>query len=192
MNEENLTPEQSLRIIQTMIGKTRAGISQNSHFFLLWGWLTFAAIAGQYILKVWVKYEHHYHVWWLTVAGVVATIFMSARQEKKRTLKSYADDSVQYLWKALAITFFVLTLVLGFTRVGFENGFSFYILLYAIGTTVTGLLIKFRPLIIGGSLCWGLAVATAFTDFDGDLLIAAAAILASYIIPGHLLRLKKY
>lgn len=191
MNEETLTPEQSLRIIQTMIGKTRAGISQNSHYFLLWGWLTFAAITGQYILKVLLKFEQHYHVWWVTVVGVIATLIISKRHEKSRTVSSYVDDSVKYLWMALGITFFVLTLVLGFTRVGFENGFSFYILLYAIGTTVTGLLIKFRPLIIGGSLCWGLAVATAFTSFNNDLLIAAAAILASYIIPGHLLRLKK-
>jgi hypothetical protein len=191
MQEENLSPQQSLRIIQQMVGKTRAGFGNNSHYFLLWGWLAFAAMLCQYALKVWWGVHQHYQVWWVTVVGVVATVIMSRRQERNRRVSTYVDDSIKYLWTALGISFFTLTLVLGLGKVGFEHCYSFYILMYAIGTFTTGCLIKFRPLIIGGIACWGLSVATAFTGFDEDLLLAAVAMLVSYIIPGHLLRLKQ-
>jgi hypothetical protein len=191
MQEAPLQPQESLRIIQAMIGKTRAGISANSPYFLLWGWLTFSAILGQYALKVWLHYERHYQVWWVTIIGVIGSIIIGRRQERRRTVKSYVDDSVGYLWMALSIAFFTLTFVLALSKLGFENAYSFYILLYGIGTMVTGCLIRFTPLIVGGCCCWVLSAATAFTGFDADMLLAATAILVSYIIPGHLLRLKK-
>ena len=72
-----------------------------------------------------------------------------------------------------------------------ENAFTYYILLYAIGTFVTGKLIKFKPLIIGGSINFVLAIVCSRLPFDYQLLLGAAAILISYIIPGHLLR-KQY
>ncbi|HEX3024813.1 MAG TPA: hypothetical protein VHP12_06350, partial [Chitinophagaceae bacterium] len=60
-----------------------------------------------------------------------------------------------------------------------------------IGTFVSGGLIKFRPLIIGGIINFILAVVCSRFSFDHQLLFAAAAILISYIIPGYLLR-KQY
>jgi hypothetical protein len=45
--------------------------------------------------------------------------------------------------------------------------------------------------VIGGIFNWILAIASIFVHFDYQLLLAAAAILTSYIIPGHLLGTKK-
>ncbi|MEN9686504.1 MAG: hypothetical protein RLZZ28_2290, partial [Bacteroidota bacterium] len=52
-----------------------------------------------------------------------------------------------------------------------------------------GRLIHFRPLIIGGLINFGLAAISVKFSFDYQLLIGAIAILISYIIPGHLLRI---
>jgi predicted PurR-regulated permease PerM len=45
-------------------------------------------------------------------------------------------------------------------------------------------------LIIGGLICFPLAVITAYLDFDYRIIMLGIAILISYIIPGHLLRAK--
>jgi len=39
MQEENLSPEQSLKLIQSMINKTKQDMSDNGIYFLVWGWL---------------------------------------------------------------------------------------------------------------------------------------------------------
>jgi len=72
-----------------------------------------------------------------------------------------------------------------------ENAFTYYILLYAIGTYVTGKFIKFKPLVIGGGINFLLAIICSRLSFDYQILMGATAILISYIIPGHLLR-KQY
>ena len=46
----------------------------------------------------------------------------------------------------------------------------------------------FRPLVIGGILAFGLAVGSAYAEYDYQMLFGAAAILVSYIIPAYILR----
>jgi hypothetical protein len=66
--------------------------------------------------------------------------------------------------------------------------FPFFIMLYGLGTFVSGSIIKFRPLIIGGIIAWALAIVAAYVEYDYQMLFGAAAILISYIIPAYMLR----
>lgn len=83
MRDEEFSPEQSLNLIRSMISKTRQDMSDNSLYFLVWGWLTFIACSGQFILKHIMKYDQHYQVWWLVVVGIVFSIWNSVREEKR-------------------------------------------------------------------------------------------------------------
>jgi hypothetical protein len=40
-NKENFSPEESLKVIQTMISQTKNSVADKSFYFLLWGWLVF-------------------------------------------------------------------------------------------------------------------------------------------------------
>ena len=62
--------------------------------------------------------------------------------------------------------------------------------IYGIGTWVSGGILKFAPLIIGGVICWILAGMAFYFPFNIQLLLLAMSILLSYIIPGHLLKFK--
>jgi hypothetical protein len=68
--------------------------------------------------------------------------------------------------------------------------FPFFIMLYGLGTFVSGNIIQFRPLVVGGILAFALAVSSTFVDYDYQMLFAAGAILVSYIIPAYMLRHK--
>jgi hypothetical protein len=50
---------------------------------------------------------------------------------------------------------------------------------------------QFKPLKIGGIVCWMLAVISTFISPEYGLLLLAAAMVAAWIVPGYLLR-KKY
>ena len=66
--------------------------------------------------------------------------------------------------------------------------YPFFIILYALGTFVSGTILKFRPLIIGGLIAWVLAIVAVFLEYDYQILMAAAAIPISYIIPAYLIQ----
>ena len=187
MAEENFSPEQSLQLIRSMIGKAKQGISDKSIYFLVWGWLTFIACTGQFVLKHIVKYEKHYQVWWVIVAGIAFSIYYGIREGKSRKVKTYVGDSIQYLWRGMGISYFVLSMIL--SKIGWENTvFPFFIMLYGLGTFVSGSILQFRPLIAGGIIAWVLAIGSAYVTYDYQMLFAAAAILFSYIIPAYMLR----
>lgn len=192
--EENFSPQQSLQLIQSMIDKTKANISYNRIYFLLWGWLTFIGITGQFLLKVVFHYRHHYLVWLLTLVGVVFSLLYTARRHRGAGAKTYIGEAMGYLWSGMAVSFFVLSFIITFLRVeksGRLYCYPFFILLYGLGTFVSGKILQFRPLVVGGVFNWLLACAAVFFPFDYQLLFAAAAILTSYIIPGHLLQPQK-
>ena len=187
--EENISPQQSLQIIQSMISKVKDNISENRFYFLLWGWLTFLAILIQFMLKVVFHYQHHYLVWLVTIPAVLITVLRSRKRERTMP-RTYVSESMSYLWKGIGISFFILCLIISSTKEGWLNGYPFYVLFYGLGTFVSGKILQFRPLIIGGIINWLLACVAVLVYFDYQMLVAAAAILTSYIIPGHLLKSK--
>lgn len=186
-NAADFNPEQSLRLIQAMISKTKEDISDDAIYYLVWGWLTFFACCGQFVLKNILHYEKHYQVWWVIVIGIIFSIVYSIKHEKKRKVKTYIGDSIKYLWMGMGIAYFVLSMVLSKTGWG-NTVFPSFIMLYGLGTFVSGGIIRFRPLIIGGLIASLLAIISAFVSYDYQMLFGAGAILVSYIVPAYMLR----
>lgn len=185
--EDNFSPQQSLALIQDMISKTKSNLSENKFYFLLWGWTSFVAIIGQFVLKVIFEYERHYLVWLVTLPAVIITVLYSAKRNKKPPVKTYVGESMSDLWTGVGVSFFILSFIITNSPGGWLNAWPLFILFYGLGTFVSGRILKFNPLIAGGIFNWVLAIISIFVHFDYQLLLAAGAILTSYIIPGHLL-----
>lgn len=189
--EENFSPQESLMLIQTMINKTKGNLGRNRFYFLLWGWYTFLALILQFILKVVLSYERHYLVWLGVIPVVIITIIYTSRQNKRRGVRTYIGESMASLWTGVGISFFVLSMIISSSKDGWMFSYPFFILLYGLGTFISGRILRFTPLVIGGIINWALACIAAYMSYDYQMLLAAIAILTSYIIPGHLLGTKK-
>ena len=184
--EENFSPQQSLQLIESMIRKVRSDISENRFYFLFWGWLTFSAIVGQFLLKVVFDYRHHYVVWLCIIPAAVITIVKSNKGNRS-SYRTYVGESMGYLWMGIGISFSVLTFIIS-ASIGWLKAWPFFILFYGMGTFISGQFLKFRPLVIGGIFNWILACVCVLLPYDYQLLVAAIAILTSYIIPGHIIQ----
>ena len=148
MQEENFSPQDSLQLIQSMIAKTRRDMGDNSSHFLLWGWVTFAACTGQFILKNILNYQKHYMVWLLIIPAMLFSAYLGFKEGKKREAKTYIGESMKYLWMGMGISYFVLSMIL--SKMGWNtNIFPFFILLYGLGTFISGKLLQFKPLVFG-------------------------------------------
>lgn len=188
-NNKELTPLESLELIQSMIERTKGHVADNSFYFLLWGWMVFICSLIEYILKVWLHFDQHYLVWLSMPAGGVISVLYGMRHAQKNKIRTYVNEALDYLWIAIFLAFMALVFI-NSKNAYWENVFTYYILLYAIGTFVSGKLMRFRPLVIGGLINFVLAAISGRFSFDNQLLIAALAILTSYIIPGHLLKIR--
>jgi hypothetical protein len=185
-NDKDFSPKQSLQLIQSMIETTRHSIKDSSHFFLLWGWAVMLGCVLQYVLMVVFRYPHHYYAWFITPVALLIHIVFVIRQGKRQRVKTFVGEASAYLWISIGCSFMVLSFI--FARIGWQYCFPFYILFYGVGTFVSGSLIQFKPLVIGGVCCFVFAAIAAYISYDHQMLLTALAILVSYIIPGHLLR----
>lgn len=187
METENFSPQESLRLIRSMLEKTRQDMGNNSAYFLLWGWVTFAACIGQFILKYILHSDKHPLAWLLLVPALIISIWMGFREQRIQKNQTYIGESMKYLWMGMGISFFVLGMILG--KMGWNNNvFPFFMLLYGLGTFVSGQFLRFKPLILGGAMAWLLAITSCYFSYDYQILFGAGAILVSYIIPAYMLR----
>jgi hypothetical protein len=185
-NMETFSPEDSLRVIQTMIDKTRTSVADNSFYFLLWGWLVLIGALTQYTLFAIVKTPLHPVAWNVMFIGFIVSAIHGAKK-KGSSVRTYVSEGLANIWLCIGITQGLV--VFAFFRFGgWEYCYTAFILLYSIGCFLTGRLLQFGPLVWGAIACWALAILTTYVSVETKMLVMAAAILVSYIIPGHLLR----
>jgi len=186
VNEDEFSPTESLKLITQMIETTKNSISDRSHYFLLWGWAVVIGCLTQYFLKAILNYPQHYYAWLITPVAIVFHFIFVYRDRKKDRVKTFINEANAYLWTSIGLSFFVLGFV--FARIGWQYCYPFYILLYGVGTYISGSLLKFKPMIVGGLLCFVLVIICVYQPYDFQMLITAFAIIISYIIPGYMLR----
>jgi hypothetical protein len=183
---EFLTPEESLQVIRSMIEKTKTTVADNSFYFLLWGWLVFAAALLQYILVVFVRTPLNGMAWNLMFVGFIVSIIRGARKEPRK-VKTYVDEGLRHIWECVVILQIVIVLIY-FKRGDWEHCYVFFVLTYSTGCFLTGRLLRFAPLVWGAFATWAIAILMTYTDAPANMLLTSAAVLVSYIIPGYLLR----
>ncbi|MOA52277.1 hypothetical protein D3C78_1755500 [compost metagenome] len=69
--------------------------------------------------------------------------------------------------------------------------FTDTLIIAGIGTLVSGWIMKFKPLIIGGFLFFAASFATLFIYDEYKALVHGIAIVMGYLIPGYLLKQSK-
>lgn len=184
MEERNITEQESLAIIQEMINKSKKQLTDRSKYFMMWGVAVFACAIIQYFLLR--NLQPHTQMVWLSMPVLaVIQLFLSIRDRKKEKVLSHNTAAIGSVWLALGISFFILAFLS--SRISFDM-FPFLILLYGIGTFITGRIIQFKPLIFGGLACFILCVLITYIEGPEKLLILALSVLLSYIIPGILLK----
>ncbi|MDB5193115.1 MAG: hypothetical protein JWQ96_2678 [Segetibacter sp.] len=140
----------------------------------------------QYVLLAVVNYEKHYYAWLVTPVAIIIHLLFVIKDKRKRRVKTFVGEANGYLWMAIGISFFGLSIYM--SHIGWQHSYPIYIMMYGIGTFVSGGLLQFKPLQIGGALCLPLMIVCVYVDFDIRILITAFAVLISYIIPGYMLR----
>ncbi|MEQ9412223.1 MAG: hypothetical protein RIF39_00260, partial [Cyclobacteriaceae bacterium] len=80
---DNLSPDQSLDIIQSMISQAQGNIRKNSFYFILWGWVAVFANCGMYVMIKFTTIPNPQWIWLITIPAWIVSYIYGKRQGKK-------------------------------------------------------------------------------------------------------------
>ena len=188
-DESRMTEAESMRLIASMINKAKNRFNETGFLYLLWGWVVLICCITQFLAAYFYKSENAYYVWFLTWIIAVYQIFFLRKKRKSRKVKTYTDDINQFVW----IAFFICMMLLIFILIRFkmyEVINPAILVMYGMPTFLSGIILKFKPLLTGGICCWIFAAVSPFIDPEFQLILIACSIIAGWIIPGYLLKQK--
>jgi len=189
-NDKPLNETESLALISSMIKKTQGALQDNGFYFLLWGWLVFVASVTQYVLLK-TGFEVYSGYTWailMPLGGIISGVrgWMHA---KKQRVKSYTDELLKYALIAFLAALFIVLVFM--SKDGKWNlAYPMIMMVYGMWLFISGGALKFTPLIIGGIINFACAIAGFYIHTYELILLLSFAVLAGYIIPGHLLNAK--
>lgn len=186
-SDQKFSAEQSLRVIQSMIDRTKENVRDNSFYFLLWGWLVFTAAILHFGLMRFTTFDKPWLAWNLMWIGVILSIINGITQSKQERVKTYVGETMKNFGISQGIIFGSLAFIFGYYNL-WHFSFPIYILIYAVACFFMGTILQFSLLKWTGLSCLLVMVASVFAGYQWQLLMMALAVLIAYIIPGHILK----
>ena len=188
--EPEFTHIESLTVIQAMINKAKGQFSENGHLYLVWGWVILLCSIGHFVLIRFLDYRYASMIWMLTWIVIIYQTYYLWKQQKVKKVRTYTDDIIGWIW----ITFVILMFLFGFLFFRTMGGDYYqymnvgFLALYGMPTFLSGITLRFRPLIYGGIACWVLSIIACFINYEFHLLILALAVVIAWVIPGYILK----
>ena len=185
MKSDNLTPERSIDLILETINATRAYTERRAHRpFLIWGYATIITS-----LAVWygVRTTHNpnlFWLWWaLPVIGWLG-MWLFYGKEERTAPRTHIDRVISHLWMTLAVAGAIAALA---SWLGNVNILFCEAMIMACGTAITGLILRWRVIIIAGFASMLLSLLFVWMEGIDQCLVFAALFLVMMVIPGHII-----
>jgi hypothetical protein len=182
---ENLSAQQSLDLISSAIRQAKGNMQQNSFYFLLWGWVIAFCEFGMYYLLEFTDTHRFWLVWAVTIPAWIVTMMYGARQGRRATVRTHYDRINMWLWISFSLS--ILPLVIFMEKLNYQLN-PLIMVMAAVPTFLSGIMIRFRPLQVGGILFYLAAIVCFLVDFKLQYLVGGFAIITGYLIPGYMLR----
>ena len=188
MKNTELSSEESLALIAKSIQQTKTNLNGQRFYYLFWGWAVLITSLTHYLLAVNETVVAPYLVWPIMgVVGFVSTLFYGYKYTQKTGyVETHLDRTLKHLLIVIGISLFAVIWI--FMQAYQSNPLPIISLLIGIGILVSGLQMRFKPLVIGGIGFFVGAIALVYVTPLEGLLVYDACIILGYLIPGYLLK----
>lgn len=185
MEQKPLTEKESLELIASMISKAKNSYIDSGVGPLYWGSLiTFCSLMNY--AEVTLQFNIGFDIWLLALFALIPQIFYGIRSRKQKKFRAHDESGMNFIWSTFAICMFLLTFYSNVAHPAHAT--ALYMMVYGIPTFITGGIRKFKPMIIGGIVCWVCSLASLYTRYPDTLLLMALSSISAWLIPGIILR----
>lgn len=184
--EKQMTHEESLELIQSMINTARHKVADDGFHLILWGVLVIiCSLLNYFFLQA--GYGNLSGLPWLfmPVVGVPLGIIYERRFRGTAGIRTVVDTNIKYLWWSYGASLFLVIFYSGSIQV---SPIPYILLITGLVTFASGLMLRFRPMMAGGMVFFALTIACLWVTPVDQLLLEAFGVLIGYIIPGIILR----
>ncbi|WP_080905650.1 hypothetical protein [Parabacteroides sp. Marseille-P3160] len=183
MEDRKLNEKESLALITQMIENTRNRFIENSGApFIIWGYTTiFVSLFVWYFWKTTGNVQWNFAWFLIPIIGGLISYFHSKQRRKTVFAKTYIDRLTNYIWLLLGVSVLILSVIAFIIPIPI---LFFVLFCMNTGTVLTGITIRFKPVIvcgIGGIL---LSYVLLFVPGFSQILVFAASFLLM-VIAGH-------
>ncbi len=186
--EKVLDPQESLRIIRETIDLAKNSFRENGFHFLLWGWLVVIASTMHFYLGAIAHYPRPDRAWMImVVVGMPVAFIYEWRRGKREQVENLVHNWYGLIWLGFGISMLIAM------PLAIRNGLSpvpFILVLSGFATFMSGVLLRFRPLVVGALIIWVGGLACLWLPSDQQLLVQASVTVLGYLVPGYMLNLQ--
>lgn len=203
MEEKLLSEKESLMLIQQMIQTAKKEQKDDGKGWILWGWMLVAASLLT-VFNIRLHWFKDVFLFWnlfgaFTILYFIYTTVVYLFFRKTKRVKTYTSDLFTRLNAGffISLLFIILSINIGarvlYNKYGVDDGtpvrigFALLINLYAFWVLIYGTALNFKPSVVGAYCTWAIGFAALFMKtFEQVMLLHALAVLAGYIVPGHI------
>lgn len=207
-DESKMSELESLKVINSMIEKAKSSYHNNGTGSILWGVvITFCSLVTWSRIRFDYSLPYDFDIWLLTLVAIVPTIVISIREGRRKKVTTYDDAAMNAIWTIFGVSMFLVIHTnnaagatftqlkdsveqAGLARPEFyfsDFTSSYLLIMYGVPTLFTAAIKSFRPMLIGGIICWASAVIAVYTSREIDMLLMAISASAAWLIPGIML-----
>jgi len=209
MHDKELSHEESLKLISSMIGQAKDAYHDTGIGAMLWG-IVIAICSIVKFTEIHFDYRLPFDIFLLTIVAIIPQIIISAKEQRNRnrSVKTYDEVFLKYIWIGFGIAIFLLIFINNavfqswqpvakeYTALtGNAPSFRFsefvpayFLLLYGLPTFITGTACHFKPMLWGGIFCWVCCLITLYSNTETDMLLTALSALVAWFFPGLLMK----
>ena len=186
-NELKMSEKESIELIASMINKAKGRVNETGTLYLLWGWLILFCCIIQFIGLHFFNYINSYYIWFSTWILLFYQFFYIGKRKNVSKVKTYTGEINGFVWLVFFICLMLVIFIASYLK-KYEMINPVILVLYGMPTFLSGIILKFKALIIGGICCWILSILSVFILGDYQLLLVSAAVISAWIIPGYILK----
>jgi hypothetical protein len=184
MKDQSFSTEESLQLIGEMIGKAKRSYVTKGVAGMVWGILIIMCSMVTWAEQQY-KFDIGFDIWILLLLALVPQIYFTIKEKRQKAFTGHDEETMHFVWISFTACIFITSFYN--SRWGGESSPTLIMMLYGIPTFITGGIFKFKPMIIGGIVCWAISILSIYTSFKTDMLLMAACGFFAWLIPGTIL-----
>jgi hypothetical protein len=191
MENQNLTSEEQMSIIENSLKHTSKQKTGASNYYIIWGAVLTTTFMVHF-LNTHFKTDSTAILADISISlyavGGLLSFLQSRKDDKSETVVPLNEKVYKYAWIGASIGIGVMSISQGYSNNFIELFCIIILLIFGLINFIIGGVTNFKPLIIGGVLSMLLIILIPLSTIDYKFLITAIGVLFNCLIPGLMMK----
>lgn len=177
--------EEQIEVISKVINSTKENLKPLSVNFIFWGSLIVVMSLMHYSIPQFIQYtEYSSLLFWtiLPILGMIFTIIYNIKIRKILGYETYLNRIIKIIWGIFNLSWLVIVVISSLN--GINNPVPEILFLLSTTLLTTGIIIKFKPIVIGGLLLMLFTVYIKFNPNINFLIVNIIGVSLGMLLPG--------